>query len=448
MVARSLDLAEKTVEMIESEGGDAFAYAADVTRQDDCRSVVEMTLDRFGRLDCLDNNVGTSAHGDVTQISIEKWREVFSINVESMVMMCKYAIPAMITSGGGSIVNISSLRSIRPQNSTVYSVSKGAVNALTATLAADHGASGIRVNGIILGPVHTPAVAPMLTPERRQTRIDASLIKREGTGWDTGHLVRFLLSEQARFITGQNICLDGGDIADRTPTVIGAISSPYAQAQTSARRWSGSRLERDEDLRDAVLDRLAAGWSPEQIAGRFQHEEGRKVISHETIYRFVYAQLKRTNDTKWRLYLPRVKIKRGWRTKGGWPRTNGKCSIHDRPKDIASRQIPGHWEADCMLFRTPRTRRPDRPRASLADCPGHPAATPQGANRRRQPRQPAQAARTKPAPVDHLRQRRGILSPPPADQPARHPHLLLRSVSTMAKGRHRKRHRPPNTKAR
>ena len=97
----------------------------------------------------------------------------------------------------------------------------------------------------------------------------------------------------------------------------------------------------------------SARWSPEQIAGRLEREEGRQVISHETIYRFVYAQLKRTNDTKWRLYLPRAKIKRGWRTKGGWPRTHGKCSIHDRPKDIASRQIPGHWEADCMLFRTP-----------------------------------------------------------------------------------------------
>ncbi|MCW1986038.1 UNVERIFIED_ORG: IS30 family transposase [Sphingomonas sp. R1F5B] len=102
-----------------------------------------------------------------------------------------------------------------------------------------------------------------------------------------------------------------------------------------------------------MLDRLAAGWSPEQIAGRLAREEGRRVICHETIYRFVYAQLKRTNDTKWRLYLPRAKIKRGWRTKGGWPRSQGKCSIHDRPDDIASRHVPGHWEADCMLFRTP-----------------------------------------------------------------------------------------------
>ena len=127
----------------------------------------------------------------------------------------------------------------------------------------------------------------------------------------------------------------------------------YAQAQASARRWTGSRLERDDALRDTVLDRLGAGWSPEQIAGRLERDEGHKVISHETIYRFVYAQLKRTNDTSWRLYLPRARLKRGWRTKGGWPRTDGKCSIHNRPADIASRQIPGHWEADCMLFRTP-----------------------------------------------------------------------------------------------
>ena len=127
----------------------------------------------------------------------------------------------------------------------------------------------------------------------------------------------------------------------------------YAQAQASGRRWTGSRLERDDSLRETVLERLACGWSPEQIAGRLAHEQGHKVISHETIYRFVYAQLKRTNDTAWRLYLPRAKIKRGWRTKGGWPRTDGKRSIHERPTHISTRQTPGHWEADCMLFRTP-----------------------------------------------------------------------------------------------
>ena len=127
----------------------------------------------------------------------------------------------------------------------------------------------------------------------------------------------------------------------------------YAQAQTDARRWSGARLERDDGLREAVLDRLAQGWSPEQVAGRLAYEAGHKVVSHETIYRFVYAQLKRTNDRRWRFYLPRAKYRRGWRTKGGWPRQTDKCSIHQRPAHVANRLQPGHWEADAMLFSTP-----------------------------------------------------------------------------------------------
>lgn len=124
----------------------------------------------------------------------------------------------------------------------------------------------------------------------------------------------------------------------------------YAQKLAQARRWTGARLDRDTGLRETVLDRLAAGWSPEQVAGRLAHEAGGKVISHETIYRFVYAQLKRTNDRRWRFYLPRAKYKRGWRTKGGWPRHKDRCSIHERPKAIATRKQPGHWEADTMVF--------------------------------------------------------------------------------------------------
>ena len=127
----------------------------------------------------------------------------------------------------------------------------------------------------------------------------------------------------------------------------------YAQAQAEARRWTGTRLERDDALREAILDRLASGWSPEQVAGRLAHEQGRRVISHETIYRFVYAQLRRTNDRRWRFYLPRAKYKRGWRTKGGWPRYADRPSIHDRPVIIATRRQPGHWEAEAMLFPRP-----------------------------------------------------------------------------------------------
>jgi NAD(P)-dependent dehydrogenase (short-subunit alcohol dehydrogenase family) len=210
VVGRTLELAQHTVNIIQQEGGEAFAHVADVTKEAECKAVVEATMARYGRVDCLDNNVGRSAPGDVVEMSLEEWRNMFALNVDSMMLMCKYAIPAMVAGGGGSIVNIGSLRSIRPQNSTVYSVTKGAVVALTATLAADHGAQGIRANCIILGPVFTPNINRNLTPERRRLRAEASLMKREGSGWDTGHLARFLLSEQSKFMTGQSICLDGG----------------------------------------------------------------------------------------------------------------------------------------------------------------------------------------------------------------------------------------------
>src|SRR3546814_8896490 len=98
-----------------------------------------------------------------------------------------------------------------------------------------------------------------------------------------------------------------------------------------------------------ISDRSSDVCSSDLLA----QEEGRRVISHETIYRFVYDQLRRTNDRRWRFYLPRAKYKRGWRTKGGWPRYTDRPSIHDRPADIATRKQAGHWEADAMLFSTP-----------------------------------------------------------------------------------------------
>jgi len=129
----------------------------------------------------------------------------------------------------------------------------------------------------------------------------------------------------------------------------------YAQEQTRARRWSGSRLERNDPLRDLVLDRLRAGWSPEQVAGRLAREAGHAVISHESIYRFVYAQIRRTNDGAWRHYLPRAKARRGWRRKpGGSPASfiAQRRPIGERPNEAGDRRSPGHWEADFMLFAT------------------------------------------------------------------------------------------------
>lgn len=127
----------------------------------------------------------------------------------------------------------------------------------------------------------------------------------------------------------------------------------YAQQQARARRWKGSRLERDEDLRSAVMERLASGWSAEQIAGRLKREKGRQVISHESIYRFVYAQLARTKDYSWRRCLPRGKSKRGCRGRGGGGSQNfieGRVSLAERPAEASDRATCGHWEADLMMF--------------------------------------------------------------------------------------------------
>ena len=129
----------------------------------------------------------------------------------------------------------------------------------------------------------------------------------------------------------------------------------YADQQAQERRWCGSRLERDEGLRRRVLARLQQGWSPQQVAGRFALEQGRKVISHESIYRFIYGQLARTKDYSWRHYLPRAKSKRGWRgRKGGSPASfmAHRRPVAERPQEAADRQTAGHWEADLMLFRT------------------------------------------------------------------------------------------------
>lgn len=130
--------------------------------------------------------------------------------------------------------------------------------------------------------------------------------------------------------------------------------SSYANQQSRARRWKGCRLEREESLRAAVMERLASGWSPEQIAGRLALEHGRKVISYESIYRFIYAQLARTKDYRWRRCLPRGKSKRGCRSrKGGGGSPNfieGRVSLANRPIEASDRKTSGHWEADLMMF--------------------------------------------------------------------------------------------------
>jgi NAD(P)-dependent dehydrogenase (short-subunit alcohol dehydrogenase family) len=211
VVDRDLTLAERTVQMIADEGGSAVAASYDVTMSEQCAAMVEDAVSRWGRLDCLDNNVGIGSKGTVVDETEANWARVMHVNVDTMFLTCKHAIPAMIRTGGGSIVNISSISALRPRGLTAYSVSKGAVIALTQAMAVDHGPQGIRVNCVFPGPVYTPMVyARGMTEQARDTRRRASVLGLEGTGWDIGAAVRFLLSDQARFITGQVLGVDGG----------------------------------------------------------------------------------------------------------------------------------------------------------------------------------------------------------------------------------------------
>ena len=212
VVDRQLALAERTAQMIAAEGGTAAAHAADVTDDGQCRALVAAALDKFGRVDFLDNNVGIGSRGTVVAEDPANWRRVMQVNVESMFLVAKHAIPAMIKSaGGGAIVNVSSISALRPRGLTAYSTSKGAVIALTRAMAVDHGPDGIRVNCVAPGPVYTPMVyGPGMSETARAQRRRASVLHREGTGWDIGQAVRFLLSDHARYITGQTLVVDGG----------------------------------------------------------------------------------------------------------------------------------------------------------------------------------------------------------------------------------------------
>jgi NAD(P)-dependent dehydrogenase (short-subunit alcohol dehydrogenase family) len=210
--------AERTVAMIADEGGTAAAFVADVTDEPQARAMVDAALAQFGRLDCLDNNVGIGGRGSVVEMAPQDWRRVMQVNVDSMFMASRHAIPAMKeTAGGGAIVNVSSISALRPRGLTAYSTSKGAVIALTRAMAVDHGPDGIRVNCVAPGPVYTPMVySRQMSPAGRK----ASVLGIEGTGWDIGHAVRFLLSAEARYITGQTLVVDGG------ATLVGPARAP------------------------------------------------------------------------------------------------------------------------------------------------------------------------------------------------------------------------------
>jgi NAD(P)-dependent dehydrogenase (short-subunit alcohol dehydrogenase family) len=211
LVDQHAEAAERTREMISAEGGESVVFAADVTRAADCRAMVDEVLRRWGRLDVLDNNVGIGGRGTVVEVEEAEWEQVMRVNVTGMMLASKHAIPAMAANGGGAIVNISSISALRPRGLTPYSASKGAVIALTRAMAVDHAAQGIRVNCIAPGPVYTPMVyAAGMSEERRERRRRASPLGLEGSGWDVGYAALFLASDEARYITGVVLPVDGG----------------------------------------------------------------------------------------------------------------------------------------------------------------------------------------------------------------------------------------------
>ncbi|HUQ76598.1 MAG TPA: SDR family oxidoreductase [Burkholderiales bacterium] len=202
--------AQATVDMIIKEGGTAAAVRADVSKAADCKAMVHAAVERYGRLDILDNNVGISVRADVLEVTEEQWDRVMAVNVKSIVLASRYAIPEMKKAGGGSIINISSVAGLRANQSTPYTTSKAAIVGLTRSMAGDHGRDGIRVNCILPGLIYGPMTAPRMDEEIRRKRREAGALGTEGTGWDVGHAALFLASDESRWITGVALPVDAG----------------------------------------------------------------------------------------------------------------------------------------------------------------------------------------------------------------------------------------------
>ena len=212
--------ADETARMIEKDGGECAVFACDVTKPAACAQVVAAVTDRWRRLDILVNNVGIGGPpGNAVDVDPEAWDDGLRINVTSMMLMTKYAIPAMRKIGGGAIVNIASVAGLRGGHpNLLYATSKGAIVQMTRAMAANHGPEGIRVNCIAPGMVYTPMVsAGGMSEDLREKRRKRSLLQTEGTGWDVGNAVVYLASEQSRWVTGIVLPVDAGTTAGQLP---------------------------------------------------------------------------------------------------------------------------------------------------------------------------------------------------------------------------------------
>ncbi len=214
LVDQNPEWVARTQAMIEEEGGTSVTILADVTDPADCARIVHETVRNWGRLDILVNNVGISGPpGTAVEVDIAAWDQALRVNVTSMMLMAKYAIPEMIRGGrGGAIVNLASYAGLFGGHpSLLYPTSKGAVVNMTHAMAAHHAADGIRVNAVAPGMVYTPMVyAGGMSEDVRTARRNRSLLKVEGTGWDVGNGVLYLVSDEARWVTGIVLPVDAG----------------------------------------------------------------------------------------------------------------------------------------------------------------------------------------------------------------------------------------------
>jgi NAD(P)-dependent dehydrogenase (short-subunit alcohol dehydrogenase family) len=218
--------AEETGRLIAGEGGEAMAFACDVTASAECQRMVQACLNAFGSIDVLHNNVGITIPGGPVELSEEDWDRVMRINVKSMFLTCKHVLPHMDRQGRGVIVNIASVNAIRslPVIALAYAASKAAVIALTREIAVQYAPKGIRANAILPGLMDTPMVKAQLT-DAYGGDVEAMLRRRarmcptgeQGDAWDTAHAALFLASEDAKYITGTTLTVDGGLTAVLAP---------------------------------------------------------------------------------------------------------------------------------------------------------------------------------------------------------------------------------------
>ncbi|WP_033290208.1 SDR family NAD(P)-dependent oxidoreductase [Amycolatopsis jejuensis] len=217
---RRPDALAETVERISAEGGTVRTHLCDVTDSASVKSAMDTCRAEFGSLDILVNNVGGSRPGGPAELSEADWSAQLEYNLTSVYLTCRHAIPVMREQGGGAIVNTASTSGLRWTGSPQagYAAAKAGVIQLTKVIAVQHAADGIRANAVVPGQLHTPMVEARLAGQREDGDVDALLARRQariplgfmGDGRDTAYAALYLASDEARFVTGTEIVVDGG----------------------------------------------------------------------------------------------------------------------------------------------------------------------------------------------------------------------------------------------